>query len=429
VSLPVAFPAVPAPDLTVSSDAGSSDAGSSDAGSSGGTPRAFGVLTVTKLVANFALRLGYPFNTDIAKGLHVSLTAVGRLQGTGELFGLGAVFAGRALDRGRYRTCAVLGTALFGVGAMVLGFRSSTVSFAIGFALIALGVPVMTTATHTWIGATIPYERRGRVVGIYETTWAVALLVGAPITGLMIDRLRWWSPFFMFGLLAVVLLPMLWRTVPNGAVPNGAVPTLTAAGVTAPRERLVISSAVVAIVVCVVALTMTGVLVFATFGAWLKDRHGFSTAGVAALAFALGAAELAGSVGTAVITDRIGKRVAIASGCLVMMVGLVVMLASRSSTPAAVVGIVTVFGGFEFAFVSHFPVITEVGGAARGTLLSASGALITGGRAVGVVAGTSLYESYGMAWVLGAAMLAGLIAAAAVGFLPKDEHHVVASLD
>lgn len=356
-------------------------------------------LTIAKFLVNMALRLVYPFNTDIAKGLGVSLDRVGRMQGLGELTGLVSVGIGHQLDRGYYARWVTFGVGGAGVGALLLGVGGRLWVFGLGFALIACGVAVMTTSAHTWIGETVPYVERGRVVGIYEASWAVALLVGAPAAGVLIDHGSWWWPFAVIGVLVLVALPFVSRSLPRPARAR----SFSESGTSAPGAMPGVSPSkidwnrrVYASLSASSLLTLGAVVIFASYGAWLKDRHGFTTASVSALTLGLGVVELVGSGSVALFVDHIGKRRSVAAGAGLMAVAAVCVMAAGNTRWLASVGIVLFFGGFEFAYVSQISINSEVGGAARGRVIAVNAAIVTIARAVGAALGTWLYVHSGM---------------------------------
>ena len=356
-------------------------------------------LTIAKFLVNMALRLVYPFNTDIAKGLGVSLDRVGRMQGLGELTGLISAGIGHQLDRGYYARWVTIGVGGAGVGALLLGVGGKLWVFGLGFALIACGVAVMTTSAHTWIGETVPYAERGRVVGIYEASWAVALLVGAPAAGVLIDHGSWWWPFAVIGVLVLAALPFVRRSLPRparGRSTSASGSDVLGASLNVARSKIYWNRRVYASLSASSLLTLGAVVIFASYGAWLKDRHGFTTASVSALTLGLGVVELVGSGSVALFVDRIGKRRSVAGGAGLMAVAALCVMAAGNTRWLAAVGIVLFFGGFEFAYVSQISINSEVGGAARGRVIAVNAAIVTIARASGAALGTWLYVHSGM---------------------------------
>jgi predicted MFS family arabinose efflux permease len=130
------------------------------------------------------------------------------------------------------------------------------------------------------------------------------------------------------------------------------------------------------------------VLLFSSMGPFLENRHGFSTTMIGAVAVGLGGMELLGSGGTAVLTDRLGKRRAILLGLSVMGTGAALLIGFGSAERvAAVIAILCFFLGFEFAYVSLLAVVSEVGGPKRGSVVAVDHAAVTVTRAAGAFIG------------------------------------------
>jgi MFS transporter, DHA1 family, inner membrane transport protein len=286
---------------------------------------------------------------------------------------------------------------------MTLGLGGNLVVFAVAFALISLGVSVITTVGHNWIGSEIPASERGRIMGFFETSWAFALLIGAPIAGLLIRGFEWWTPFALIGAIAALLTVQVARVIPartaSAAAPVEATrsprPSLRGFG---RHAWLVLLTGLV--------LAFGAVITFASFGAWLKDSYGFTTATVAGLSFALGVAELAGSGGVAVLGDRLGLHRSVVVGAVVMAVAAVGVLAaamtSRTSLLAQILvatAAAGVFLGFEFAFVANLTLVSSesgLDGDRRGAFIGMDHALSTAMRAFSAVFGTAVYDRWSM---------------------------------
>jgi predicted MFS family arabinose efflux permease len=338
-----------------------------------------------------ALRLAYPFNSDIAKGLNVSLDSVGRVQGLGELTGLVTLGVGRQLDRGHYRRWVLVGISMAGVGSLLIGVGNRLWVFGLCFALIACGVAVMTTAAQTWIGETVPYAERGRIVGIYEASWALALLLGAPLAGFLIDRGSWWWPFVVVGVFTIAIVPLVGRALPRR--------TKHSSGQEHQPVKVAWDRRIFGAIAASSLLTIGASVVFSSYGAWLKDRHGFTTATLSVLTIGLGVMELLGSGSVAAFADRLGKRKSVALGALIMASAGVMLVTAKHVTPIAAVGVVLFFGGFEFGYVAQISINSEVGGAARGRVMAINGSIVTAARALGAALGTWMYVHLGFVTV------------------------------
>jgi MFS family permease len=78
--------------------------------------------------------------------------------------------------------------------------------------LAGLGKSIFDPALQAYVGARVPFHRRGLVIGFLEFSWAGSTLLGIPAIALLIDRLGWRSPFFVMGglgLLGILILRIL----------------------------------------------------------------------------------------------------------------------------------------------------------------------------------------------------------------------------
>jgi MFS transporter, DHA1 family, inner membrane transport protein len=401
-----------------STDLPSTDLPSTDLPSRALPSRAWSRSTLTalwlaKFVGNMALRLVYPFNSDIAKGLGVSLSSVGLALGVGEMTGLASGVVGPQLDRGRFKHWALIAIGCVTIGSAILGVGGIAM-FAIGFSAIAFGVAAITTTGHTWIGGEVPQHNRGRVIGLYETTWAVALLIGAPVAGVMISRWTWWSPFAVIAALGVGSLMLVAKLVRNHKVSTLSTSPTDSDTVDHGEPRIRLRTAITVfpahawrVLATGLLLTLAAMSTFATYGPWFQDRFGFSTEQLAALTFGLGFAELAGSGGVSLVADKIGISRSVIIGTVVMGAGAALMLVSNLSDGAswvAAVGTVAMFFGFEFGYVANIALVSEAGATAtmdlRGSFVGFSGATTTIFRAAAAATGLAIYDRVSMTPVL-----------------------------
>lgn len=327
----------------------------------------------------------YPFIEDISKGLGTSEKRIGSLLGAGEFAGLGGSLIGKDLDRGRHRRWAILGLMSCAAGGILIGVLRSQAGLVIGFCMVSVGVTLVTTTIHTFIGDRTPFSERGRAIGIFELSWALALLLGGYVAARIIEEFSWSAPFLVTGLALALSTPLLFRAMDARTVREIDEPV---AGVSPTKFNWPIT--VRALGVSIV-ITLGQVLTFASFGSFLKDHHGFSVGARGGIVAGIGAMELLGSGGTALITDKLGKVNAILTGVAVMALGSGGLITIGQGSSAAAVGSVLVFFlGFEFAYVSLLAVISEIGGERRGFVVAVDHAAVTVARAAGAAMGPFL---------------------------------------
>jgi MFS transporter, DHA1 family, inner membrane transport protein len=430
-------------------------AGASISSSSGGVDRQLVMATIGKFVVCLGFRLPYVFLTPISKQLGTTIGRLGALMALGELTGLLTGIIGRSLDRGKFRFWLTMGSGSTIGGVAVMGAAAtnrlhSPIVFALGFAVTALGVATFTTSAHAWLGASVPYARRGWSMGRLETSWAFAVLIGAPIFGLVISIFSVSTMFAGLVLISTLSTYLVWRTFgeahssglsadespirlagrkgrPGGTRSaaemgpaskkesdlneNPDYSTIASAG--SPQAKA-LRRRIIAALVCSAALSFGSICIFSVYGSWLTERFGLSVRAVGLFSVFVGIAELAASTLSSTKTDLWGKRRSVAMGSLVMLAGMAGIGIVPKVTVLGVVVLVLMFLGFEFGYVSLLSVISEVGEHRKGTVLSIDHALSPLGRAGAAALATSVFDSHGIGPVSLIGGVASIVAFAAI---------------
>jgi len=367
-------------------------------------------LTAAKTVSNVALRWIPPFLPTLERAFGATTTQLTTVLGVGEAAGLSTIFVGRHLDRGRERAVMIGALGLVG-GSAVLALAGTLATFAVSFFVLVLGVSNLTVAGQAWISHRVDYRRRARSLGLYETSWALALLIGAPLVAVLINVFGWRGPFVAIAIASVLAAVLVAVTLPAPATSAGLEPVDPAAADGARRQTPTRITARAWLVMIGSATTaMAGLAVFVISGSWLDDSFGVSTGGIGAVAMLFGATELVSSLGSAAFADRLGKLRTTLGGLAGLFVGLAVMVSSDDRLWLGIVGIVVFLLGFELAFVVSLSLVSESMPNARGTTLAASNAVGTVARASGAVLSGWLYGIHGIAGTAALSATAGLVA-------------------
>ncbi len=387
------------------------DAAEVDAPQSGVDGRTLARLTAAKTITNVALRWIPPFLPTLERAFGATTTQLTTVLGVGELAGLSTVFAGRHLDRGRERAVMIGGLGLVGASA-VLALVGTLAAFAVSFFVLVLGVSNLTVAGQAWISRRVDYRWRARSIGLYETSWAIALLAGAPIVAALINVFGWRGPFVAVAVGCALGALLVARTLPPHdrttqlepvAMTDAATSTESPPSTSiTPRAWLVmIGSATTA---------MAGLAVFVISGSWLDDEFGVSTGGVGAVAMLFGATELVSSLGSAAFADRVGKLRTTIVGLLALLAGLAIMVSADGRLWVGIAGLIVFLLGFELAFVVSLSLVSEAMPDARGTTLAASNAVGTVARAGGAVLSGWLYGIHGIGGTAALSAVAAVVA-------------------
>lgn len=363
-----------------------------------------GYLTGLRLIINTAARFVSFFLPAIARGLGVPLERAGDLISIRWAAGLPTPLFMTAMSRGRPRRNLIgLGLALFAVGSLVTAATNIFVGAVVGFIMAGVAKPLFDVSSQAYLADRVPYDKRGRVLGIFELTWAGGLLVGAPLAGWMIRTWGWRSPFWWFGVLVAV-----------GALAIGRLLDKDTGDVRGVEGRLRLDRASAALLVTSSLYAMAAELMFVVLGAWLEDSFGLSLVAAGGIAVLIGLAELTGEGAVTAFSDRIGKRRSVFAGVFIAAFGFAAFAVTGGSLVGGVAPVMLAYFGFELAIVSSIPYASEIHPHARARFLAWMVVGWSIGRTLGSAVGPRLYVGSGIAT---AALVAAVLNLAAVAVL------------
>jgi predicted MFS family arabinose efflux permease len=262
-----------------------------------------------------------------------------------------------------------------------------------------------TVAGQAWISHRVAYSRRARSLGLFETSWAVALLIGAPAVALLINVFGWRGPFVALAVASTIAALVVAGALPRWAPRTEDVEFVSAAtasvgsgrATTARADRASITSTAWLVMIGSATTAMAGLSVFVVSGSWLDDAFGVSTSGIGLIAIAFGTVELAASLTSAGVADSVGKFRSTIAGLVLLLAGLGVMMLAEGRLSVGLGGLLLFLLGFEFAFVTSLSLVSEAMPDARGTTLAMSNAVATVARAGGAMLSGWLFATHGIA--------------------------------
>ena len=303
----------------------------------------------------------------------------------------------------------------------VIALGGTVASFAVSFFVLVLGVANFTVAGQAWISHRVPYRQRARSLGLFETSWAIALLIGAPVVALLINVFGWRGPFVALAVAAALAALVVAGALPRWAPRSSDVEFVATASLSdgfagraatprAATARARITPKAWLVMIGSATTAMAGLSVFVVSGSWLDDAFGVSTGGIGVIAVAFGSVELVASLTSAGLADTVGKFRSTIAGLVLLLAGLGVMMLADGRLSVGLGGLLLFLLGFEFAFVTSLSLVSEAMPDARGTTLAVSNAVATVTRAGGAMLSGWLYATHGIA---GTATLSALSAAVA----------------
>jgi predicted MFS family arabinose efflux permease len=358
-------------------------------------------------VSNACYRFAPPFIAVIARGLDVTVAQLGIAFMIGEFAGLLSPVIGRFIDRGNRLVSMLLGVSLLTTSVVVLALAPNLWVFGAGMFLMSSSKVLFDTSLIVWVNDHVPYERRGRIVGIIETSWALSLFIGVAAMGITTALLSWRAGFILgavamaiSGALIATGLPRNDAHAPPPSVQRGKV----------PRNGLYIFTS---------AFFLMGAsqCVGITFGPWFEDEFGFTSIGLIVIVVVLGVFELGSSIGSSRVTDQWGKEKSVMRGVAAMAIAGVLMTVGHQFAFLAIPMLIIYVAGFEFALVSMLPIAANLVPTAGGIGLGLTVGAGTLGRAIFSSVATSLYDWVGpLGPAIAATVLAMLTALAISGY-------------
>jgi predicted MFS family arabinose efflux permease len=283
---------------------------------------------------------------------------------------------------------------LFGValGTLITASAPHLVIFTLGIITLAASKVAFDVALGAWVADHVPWNRRSKVVGYTETSWALGLLLGVTSMGL-ITALTNWRVAYATAAIAVLIL---------GLIVSNRLPTTDDAihehndDLEMHLEQGVLRRGSWYAIASCFTLMGASQCIFVTFGPWLEDTFHYSAANIATVGFALGAVELFASTSSAKYTDALGKEKSVAMGASLMVPAALLIALASHNIVTGLIGLLLVLMGFEFAVVSLLPLGAQLVPGKRGLgmgLLIGAGTL---GRATVSIAVTRLYDQHGI---------------------------------
>jgi predicted MFS family arabinose efflux permease len=388
--------------------------------------RPLAAILFARLLINVQFRIVYPFLPVIARGLGLPLETASLLVGVRSLAGMTSPLFGWLSDRIGRRAVMLGGLLALAAGALLLAqpapgpiFRVGPVVALAAFALLGLSKAAFDPAMQAYVSDAVPYERRGRALGIMELTWAGAWLIGVPLAGWLIGQFGWQSPFAALGALGVVAFFVTVRL--NRAAQADAAGKRDL-GPPAPHGRLMpplrtvlrrptwLTRSTAAMLVVSVLVVAANENLFMVYGAWFESQFGLPVATLGLASIVIAVAELIAAATSAGIVDRVGKRRALLVGLALNCLAYLALPRLAGALGVTLAAMVLLALTSEFAIVSALPLVSELAPEARGTIMAVNAALMSAGVMIVSVLAPRLWSSGGLA--LTTAVSAGMVGVA-----------------
>jgi len=342
--------------------------------------------TLVRTVYNTGFRMVFPFQPILMKGFGISLGEITRMYAGQSLVGIFSPFLASIADTKGRRTGMLTGMILFSLGTLLILFQPTPLGFFIFLVLSMLAKATFEPSLQAYFGDTIPYQRRGFVLGITEVSWSLAFFVGVPVVGFFMSQFNLLAPFSVMAILGVLSFLGVLLLFPPDVEPIETGQSVFSNFGLVFRSRTAVAALSVMLFIC-----LANQLINAVFGVWLNESFGLQIAALGGASAVIGIAELIGEGGVITIVDRISKEKAV-------RVGIIGNILASASLPllgrapwGAFLGLFVFYLTFEFTIVTMLPLMTGVLPAARGTLMAINVASANLGRGLGSLMAAPMY--------------------------------------
>lgn len=366
------------------------------------------VAILMRLTVDTTTRMFYPFLPEISRGLGISLAQGGLLMSLrSSMIFLSPLF-GAYTDRRGARNLLAVALMVQAGGLLWLSSASGFATAVPPMLLLGLASSAFIPNLQAAVSERVPFDRRGRVLGIIEFSWAITGLIILPIIGVVMTVQGWQAPLRVVALCSLAVAPLAFL-LPSQRRPLAALQT----GMRRSAAAVLRSSSARGGIVVNGLMFMAAETFFVTYGAWMEQSFGMRPDQVGGIAAALGFAELIASTTSSLFIDRIGKRLGVGIGLVGMAVFMATLPLAGTALPLAVAAMFLFTVAFEFAIVSNIGLMSEQVPTMRGTVLSLSAMAAGLVRAGSATAGAALFEWRGIT----AAAAFGVVGAALAAFV------------
>jgi len=366
------------------------------------------IFTLTRTVLNTSFRMVYPFLSTFQSGLGMSLGTFSLLFTLRSLLGLVGPLAAPLADRRGRRLGILTGLAVFVLGALLVFLWPSVVTFFAAVLVMSLGYLVFLPSVQAYISDRVPYDRRGRAMGLTELSWSLAFILGVPAVGWLLEKTgSWTSPFPLLALLGAAGFTAILLLVPADR-PSQA---QAAAGANngGLRKALTVPAVLFGLGMCLM-MNLGNETVTLVFGLWLEDAFGLKLAALGAASAVLGIAELGGEGISAGLVDRLGKEWSVRAGLLINSLAAIALIFSSGAVWSAMLALFVFYLSYEFSLVSSLPLLSETLPEFRATVMASAVASFSIGRALGALVGPLLFSTWSFPVNAAAAVFVNLVA-------------------
>ncbi|HFC12874.1 MAG TPA: MFS transporter, partial [Anaerolineae bacterium] len=175
------------------------------------------VLAISRFFLITTSRMVFSFLPSFARGLGTSEAKLQASLSSRSLVSFAVPFLIPLSEKFGRKTFLYLAMLIFSVACLLAASANSLAIFVLALLIRSLAQALYDPTMRAHLGDIVSYGQRGKAVAVTEFSWSGALLVGAPLAGLLIANYGWQSPFIWLSALGFISIGLLWRFIPAAA--------------------------------------------------------------------------------------------------------------------------------------------------------------------------------------------------------------------
>lgn len=351
------------------------------------------LLTLARLVMDMTRRFVYPFVGPIAAQLGVSPAAVQNVLASQWGIGLTGPLFGTLAERYGHKRMIVI--SLFGMSAAGWIGAAFPVFGVWAFVMVCFGFGkvLFNPTMQAYLGNIIPYNQRGRAMGIVELSWAGSLLIVAPLAGFVLEQGTLQALFVIFAILLASVAFGSLVYLPSDEATHKV--KRTSSQLLADWGVILRSPSALGALLFALTLVGANEFFFINYGLYMEANFDLPLTALGTVTIVIALAEALGEFVVIAIADRVGKRPLALLGALGAALAYLVLPALNMNLPLTLVALFVMFVSVETAIVASIPLFTEIMPNAKAIMMSANGTAHAIGRAAGAAIGGAFFAATG----------------------------------
>ena len=156
-----------------------------------------------------------PLGPQLTKLFHLTDAQFGLLVSAYSLAaGVSGLLVSMVIDRFERKRALLIVYAGFAMATVACGLAPTYGALMAARVAAGLFGGVLGALVQTIVGDAVPFERRGQAMGVVMSAFSLSTVAGVPVSLWLASSWGWHMPFFVIGLVSMLVLIAAWRTVP-----------------------------------------------------------------------------------------------------------------------------------------------------------------------------------------------------------------------